>query len=105
MFSKGAAATENGRLAFIGDSVEIRRNGEILAATIRYIRPGYGYKVSRSFPRQQIQFPDGHFEWVSGGDFVLRQSRRGDHEAYSEGPPPETRLTSFVTPRAVYDEV
>ncbi|VDM10759.1 unnamed protein product [Wuchereria bancrofti] len=67
------------QLSLIGTEVEIKRDGKIYSATIKYCRQSGGYKV---------QFSDGHFEWVSEDEMRLlhdeNPGKRSDHESYSE---------------------
>nr|CRZ22934.1 Bm5259 [Brugia malayi] len=67
------------QLSLIGTEVEIKRDGKIYSATIKYCRQSGGYKV---------QFSDGHFEWVSEDEMRLLHDegpgKRNDHESYSE---------------------
>ncbi|KAK0395666.1 hypothetical protein QR680_001382 [Steinernema hermaphroditum] len=50
--------------SLIGEEVEVRKDGKLLAATIRYCREGSG-------PNFKVQFTDGHFEWVEEDQIVL----------------------------------
>lgn len=50
------------QLSLIGTEVEIKRDGKVYSATIKYCRQSGGYKV---------QFSDGHFEWVSEDEIRL----------------------------------
>ncbi|EFO17899.2 hypothetical protein LOAG_10600 [Loa loa] len=67
------------QLSLIGTEVEIKRDGKVYSATIKYCRQSGGYKV---------QFSDGHFEWVSEDEIRLLHGegpgKRSDHESYSE---------------------
>ncbi|VDK71334.1 unnamed protein product [Litomosoides sigmodontis] len=67
------------QLSLIGTEVEIKRDGKLYSATIKYCRQSGGYKV---------QFSDGHFEWVSGDEIRLLHDgnlkKHSDHESYSE---------------------
>lgn len=63
------------QLALIGEEVEVKKNGKLVPATIRYCRNSGGYKV---------QFTDGHFEWVTEDQIQVRGLKsRSDHESYS----------------------
>ncbi|VDK83411.1 unnamed protein product [Onchocerca ochengi] len=80
--SKRALVTEEhhveSQLSLIGTEVEIKRDGKVYSATIKYCRQSGGYKV---------QFSDGHFEWVSEDEIRLLHDgsprKRNDHESYS----------------------
>uniref|UniRef100_A0A915Q0W5 Uncharacterized protein n=1 Tax=Setaria digitata TaxID=48799 RepID=A0A915Q0W5_9BILA len=67
------------QLSLIGNEVEIKRDGKVYSATIKYCRQNGGYKV---------QFSDGHFEWVSEDEIRLLRGdnpiKCSDHESYSE---------------------
>uniref|UniRef100_A0A0N5AJC4 Tudor domain-containing protein n=1 Tax=Syphacia muris TaxID=451379 RepID=A0A0N5AJC4_9BILA len=59
-------------VALIGEEIEVKRDGRLIPAKIRYCRGGRDYKV---------QFSDGHFEWVGSEQIRIRS----DHESYSGG--------------------
>ncbi|VBB25520.1 unnamed protein product [Acanthocheilonema viteae] len=67
------------QLSLIGTEVEIKRDGKVYSATIKYCRQSGGYKV---------QFSDGHYEWVSEDEIRLlheeNPAKHKDHESYSE---------------------
>uniref|UniRef100_A0A0R3RRV4 CTCK domain-containing protein n=1 Tax=Elaeophora elaphi TaxID=1147741 RepID=A0A0R3RRV4_9BILA len=67
------------QLSLIGTEVEIKRDGKVYSATIKYCRQSGGYKV---------QFSDGHFEWVGEDEIRLLHDenprKHSDHESYSE---------------------
>jgi hypothetical protein len=67
----------------LGEEVEVTKNGQTSMAIVRYCRPGAGYKV---------QYPDGHFEWVSESQITKRS---GASPAQGKA---RTRATDVTSP-------
>ena len=75
-------------LRLIGEQIEIRKNnGKTAVVTIRYAKNGGAFKVicEQYFLLSdilfQVQFEDGHFEWITEDQILVRQPSN-DHDRY-----------------------